>query len=313
MKRLLIALLGLALLPFHALALDDLPDQLTLAPGESRDFVLPFAGYWESDAPEVADAQGGTVTAYDEGFAVLALISETGDEWTVEVEVTPGAAETDDGVPALIRRAIGIGLQEWAEADGRAFPRSDTNKPAQGNKYTKWWGYDCGWCGAFANYCLDTAGVPLEPSDTYKKLTPLGHGDPHGVREAAVPKLDTGFTNLDRVTQTDPRPGYLVIYGYRDHKQQSAYAFVHVGLITDVKDLGGGKFLLSTVEGNLSNRIKRFTYVYDANAAADKSKPNAKTNLNMSDAPAEAQTEPGVQYTPHQPYWYVTEFCRTWY
>ena len=35
---------------------------------------------------------------------------------------------------------------------------SDSNKPAKGNKYTVWWGYDCGWGGAFANYCMEYNG-----------------------------------------------------------------------------------------------------------------------------------------------------------
>ena len=307
MKRFICLLALLALLPLAGLS-EELPDRLILAPGESRDIELPFDGYWESDAPEVANGAGSTVTGYDEGFAVLSLISPDGYEWTVDVEV----AEEADPVPAVIRSAIEIGIREWTDADGKAFPRSDTNKPAKDNKYTKWWGYDCGWCGAFANYCLDMAGAPLEPTDTYKKLQPLADGAPHGVREAAVPKLDTGFTNLNRITSI-PQPGYLVIYGRRNGNNQSAYAFVHVGLVTAVEDLGDGLYLVSTVEGNLSNRIKRFTYLYDSNVQIDKKNPEAKGNKNMSDAPADRQTDPAIQYTPHQNTWYVTEFCQTWY
>ena len=313
MKRLLCLLLALALLPALGLAESPLPEALTLAPGESRTFALPFAGYWESEEPDVANGHGNTITAYDEGYTVLSLVGENGEEFTLEVEV----AAPEDDVPPLIRAAIEIGLQEWRDNLGKTIPRSSNSKPHRDNKYTVWWGYDCGWCGAFANYCMDTAGVPLEATDTYKKLKPLGSGDPHGVREAAVPKLDTGFTNLDRITQDDPRPGYLVIYGRRDSRSNgktvSAYAFVHVGIITAVEDLGDGKFLLSTVEGNLSNQIKRFTYVYDSNAPANKKKPDAKTNSNMSPAPEDVIREEGVQYEPHQDSWYVTEFCRTWY
>ncbi len=314
MKRILCVLLLLALLPITGLAENPLPGQLTLSPGQSVSFDLPFQGYWESEDPDIADAEGSVITAHEEGCTVLALVSEAGDEFQVEVEVAP----QEDNVPALIRSAINIGIQEWQENLGSALPRSNNNRPAKGNKYTVWWGYDCGWCGAFANYCMDTAGVPLEPSDTYKKLKPLGSGDPHGVREAAVPKLDTGFSNMDRVTQDDPRPGYLVIYGRRDSKSSSgsrvsAYAFVHVGIVTAVEDLGGGKFLISTVEGNLSNRIKRFTYVYDSNSPANKAKPDIKANLNMSPAPDSVPREPDIQYEPHQDTWYVTEFCRTWY
>ncbi len=148
------------------------------------------------------------------------------------------------------------------------------------------------------------AGVPLEPTDTYKKLKPTESGEPHGVREAAVPKLDTGFSNMGRITNI-PRPGYLVLYGRRESKSLAAYAFVHVGLITDVVDRGDGTYLIYTVEGNLSSRIKRFCYLYDANAPA---------NRNMADAPQDAQTDPATyQYTPQQNTWYVKEFCMTWY
>ena len=146
--------------------------------------------------------------------------------------------------------------------------------------------------------------MPLEPTDTYRHLKPLGSGEPHGVREAAVPKLDTGFANMERITNI-PRPGYLVIYGRRETSKQAAYAFVHVGLVTDVIDRGGGVYEVRTVEGNLSSRIKRFCYLYDANDT---------TKHNMSSLPAEEQTEPKVyQYTPQQDTWYVTEFCQTWY
>ncbi|MBR4359300.1 MAG: CHAP domain-containing protein [Clostridia bacterium] len=300
MKRLICAVL-LLLLPWTAWGEEPLPERVTLTEGESASFILPFDGYWDSDAPDVAEGIENSIVAYQEGSAILALISKDGDEWQVEVEVT---APEEDAVPALIQKAIDIGIREWEAADGKAFPRSDTNKPHRDNKYTVWWGYDCGWCGAFANYCLDTAGVPLEPTDTYRKLKPVGSGEPHGVREAAVPKLDTGFTNMERVTHV-PRPGYLVIYGRRESKKLSAYAFVHVGLVTDVVDRGNGLYTVYTVEGNLSSRIKRFCYLYDANDT---------TSHNMSQVPPEEQTDPGVyQYTPQQDTWYVTEFCQTWY
>ena len=303
MKRFFCAALLLLLALWTEALSEPLPDALTLAPGESREFDMPFPGYWESDAPEVAEGKGGRITAGEEGEAALVLVSPEGEEQRLLVTVAAVTAETDE-VPALIRRAIEIGIQEWRDAKGEPFPRSDSNKPHRGNKYCVWWGYDCGWCGAFANYCLDTAGVPLEPTDTYKKLTPTETGEPHGVREAGVPKLDTGFANMGRIAKI-PRPGYLVIYGRRESKSQAAYAFVHVGLITDVAERPDGTYQLFTVEGNLSSRVKRMSYIYD---------PNAPANRNMSAVPEEERYEPGVyQYTPHQNTWYVTEFCMTWY
>lgn len=290
MKRLTALLLLLTLLPLAGMGEETLPEQLLLAPGESRTFALPFQGYWDSDAPEVAQAEGNTITAYEEGYAVLALVSPQGEEFAVEVEVIANA----DPVPAVIRDAINIGIQEWQENLGKTF-----SKEPKYNKYTKWWGYACGWCGAFANYCLDMAGVPLEPTDTFRKVKPHEGGIPYGVREAAVPKIDTAFQNMERITNI-PRPGYLVIYGQRDY-----YAFVHVGLVTDVIDRGDGIYQVFTVEGNMSSRVKRYCYLYDSNAPAEK---------NMFATPEAEQTEPDVfQYTPHKNNWYVNEFCQTWY
>lgn len=297
MKRLIALLLCICMTPAWALAEEEaLSEQITLTAGESRAFALPFSGYWESDAPEIAQGKDNVVTAYEEGWAMLSLISPEGDEMTVEVEVLPAP---EDEVPALIRAAIQIGIQEWEDAGGRTFPRSDSGKPARDNKFTVWWGYDIGWCGAFVNYCLEKAGVPLEPTDTFRKVKPTETGEPHGVKEAGVPKLDTAFTNMNRITNI-PRPGYLVIYGQRDY-----YAFVHVGLVTDVIDRGDGVYQVFTVEGNLASRIKRIAYIYDSNAPAER---------NMSATPEEERTHPEIfQYEPQKNNWYVNEFCMTWY
>lgn len=297
MKRLISALAVLALLLPLACAAEGLPDTVLLRPGASRTLTLPYEGYWESDDESVAYGRENTIVAVAEGFATLTLVSAQGAEWQLAVEVSqdaPEDASQADDVPAVIREAIRIGLREWEENKGKTF-----SKEPKHNKYTKWWGYACGWCGAFVGYCLDMAGVPLEPTDTFRKVKPHAGGVPYGVREAAVPKLDTAFTNMERVTNI-PRPGYLVIYGQRDY-----YAFVHVGLVTDVVDRGDGVYQVFTVEGNMSSRIKRYCYLYDSNAKADR---------NMSATPENERTEPDVfQYTPHKNNWYVNEFCQTWY
>ena len=67
-----------------------LPRELTLAPGESRSFELPFRGYWDSEDPDVANGSGNVITAYEEGCTVLSLTSKSGKEFQVEVEVTGG-------------------------------------------------------------------------------------------------------------------------------------------------------------------------------------------------------------------------------
>ncbi|MBE5787121.1 MAG: CHAP domain-containing protein [Clostridiales bacterium] len=299
MKRLICWLAFLCLLlPASALA-DALPESLLMQPGESQSFSLPFTGYWESDAPEIASAESNIITAHEEGEAILAFVSLNGDqEMLVHVIVQPV-----DPVPASIRAAINIAIKEWEELDEKKIPQDP-----KGNKFTKWWKYACGWCGAFASYCLDQAGVPLEPTDTYRKVKPVGNGEPHGIREAAVPKLYTGFENMERITAI-PRPGYLIIYGAKGY-----YDFVHVAMVTDVVDRGNGVYQLFTVEGNMNSTVKRYSFLYDSQAE------NKYKNLIL--LPEEEWLEPDI-YHYDEPRrtrsdgkyynWYVYTFCQTWY
>ena len=119
MKRFVSVILLAALLcPALACAGEDaLPGQLTLAPGETRVFQLPFEGYWESDAPEIAQAEGNSITAHEEGSAILALVSPKGNEHLVEVTVSA------DPVPPVIRDAINIALREWEELGEKKIPQ----------------------------------------------------------------------------------------------------------------------------------------------------------------------------------------------
>ena len=128
MKRAFCVLLLLALLPVTALANNPLPEQLTLAPGDVMRFTLPFKGYWESEDPEVANADSNVITAFEEGFTVLSLVSGEGDEFQVEVEVTSGGsapadtfqeaeAEVDDSVGRVLRLKQKYGLLDATDAD----------------------------------------------------------------------------------------------------------------------------------------------------------------------------------------------------
>ena len=294
MRRLLCTVLALTAVISCALA-EPLPEYVQLAPGESKAFDLPFAGSWESEIPEIAYGAGDTIYALCEGTTMLYLMNAD-EEAVIEVEVK-------DQVPAEIREAIRIALQEWEEVGEKRL-----DKTKRGNKYIKWWGYEnIGWCGAFVGYCLDTAGVELEPSDNWKKVKPLPDGRPYSLREAGVPKLRTGFTNMDRITN-EPRPGYLIIFGAKGY-----YADVHVGMITDVVDCGNGVYQLFTVEGNIGgSTVKRYSFLYDSKAADGKT--------NMSYLPEEEWTEAGVYYEgPRQTKsdgkkynWYVQAICQTW-
>lgn len=306
MKKLICAalLLALCVSPLSALAAKEppaLPKELTVTAGQFQLFSQGFTGVWESSDPAVAGAEIDVndkkkvrLIGFQAGEATLTLTG-TKTNKTAQVKITVLPEENPAGeIPEPLQKAIEIGLAEWVELGGKTLPQEP-----KGNKYTKWWGYACGWCGAFAGYCLDTAGVPLESEDNISKLKPLDSGEPHGIRAAGVPKLSTGYTNLGRVTKL-PRPGYLVIYG----SVKDSYGYKHVGLVTDVEDLGGGQYLISTVEGNMSKTVKRYCYLYDARNVE---------HQNMASAPEEIQTDPQIQYAPHQADWYVTEFCMTWY
>ena len=215
----------------------------------------------------------------------------------------PQAASSDitvqsydrSAVPDAINTVIDFALDEWRAADNKTFSRAGSK-----NKYSYWQcgkGPKCniGWCGAFLGYVFDTCGVPM---DEPTKSVPHESGEPYSVHAAGVGKINKGFENMKRLSST-PQPGYLVIYG-----EQKAYGYKHIGLVTDVDDLGGGVYLLKTVEGNMSNRIKRFCYLYDTNESLKNTKP----------CPAEyRRTDGEINDYEHIKKWRITTFCQTWF
>ena len=261
---------------------------LEIRPDSRWDTGLDGIERWTSDAPETAVGEENVICARNEGFAVLTAVLADGSECWYDVVVA------EDAVPSLIRSAIDLALNEWETSKGVVF--------AKQNKYTAWWcgtGPKCwfGWCGGFASYCLDTAGVPM---DDYGDSVPHPDGSPYAVHAAGVGKLLKGFMNMER-TGSIPRPGYLAIYQKRGY----ASGFVHVGIVTDVEDLGDGTYIVQTVEGNVSSQIKRYCYVYDSRDT---------TGHNYSDLPESLRTDTDTfRYTVHQKDWYINCFCQTWF
>ena len=75
-------------------------------------------------------------------------------------------------------------------------------------------------------------------------------------------------------------------------------------MVTEARLLEDGTWLIKTVEGNVSSRIKRYCYIFD---------PEDTTEHNYHDAPEEYRTEPDVyQYTIHQNNWFIHRFLQTW-
>lgn len=268
------------------------PDSFESHVGRSFDFTQNKKGGFESDKPLVADVDSrGHVSFLEEGQARITFTDNKSQEKTViDFTVASGGS-----MPQEIKDGIGVALEEWAEylRGGRSIPKS--------NKYTKWkCGRPCefGWCGAFVNYSLDMGGVAMWSRENAEKLF---DGRAAAIREAGVPKILEGFKKMDRIAYL-PKPGYEVIYGRR-----GGYTTIHVGLVTDVKPLGEGKYEIQTVEGNMGPRIRRYHYIYDAFAD--------DYERNMKALPLEFQIEPDVfQYTLHlDGAWYVTAFGQTWY
>lgn len=71
-----------------------------------------------------------------------------------------------------------------------------------------------------------------------------------------------------------PQPGFLLVYGCSFNKT------IHVALVYDVKDLGDGKYRITTLEGNMASRVKMYIHDYDMNAEVN---TNKKTSTNLSE------------------------------
>jgi hypothetical protein len=266
----------------------DLYWQLSIRPGASahcQQTATPCV--WESDAPEVAQVSpDGVITAVHEGFATLTALLPDGSMAQCDVTVDESA------MPALIRQAIDFALSEWESNLGNGFSRS--------NKYTKWYcGKPCsfGWCGAFIGYCFDRVGIGMK---YWADSSPVADGSPYAVREAGVGKLLKGYTRMQRTGEI-PHPGYLVIYGVSG----GSSSVIHVGLVTDVEETAGGLYRVQTVEGNVSNRIKRYCYLYDSTIKGPA--------VNMLALPADEQTDNRFYYDLHESNWYINVFCQTWF
>lgn len=288
---LLFLLLAALLLPIALQAETVNQAPRTMLPREIYQIKTEQKGEWTSSAPGILTVDDkGLVTAVAEGSAVISLTSGQATILSKAFEV-----KTVLETPALVQASIDLAVSEWQTALGSTFKRK--------NKYTNWYygpSASFGWCGAFTSYSLGEGGVPQEDTNTWRSLTPKPDGQPYGVREAGVPKLLAGYTNMDRVSNI-PRPGYLVIYG-----RTSGYKTVHVGLVSRVEDRGDGIYLLETVEGNLASRVKRLTYLYDSKVSG--------TKKNMKMLPEAERTNTEVfQYRLSSEDWRITAFAQTWY
>ncbi|MGN0778770.1 MAG: hypothetical protein ACI4MJ_06455 [Aristaeellaceae bacterium] len=217
-------------------------------------------------------------------------------------------AQTQLEPPAIIQRVLDIAYNEWQTLDGKVLKKV--------NKYTEWRGkgVSFGWCGGYITWCMLEAGVPMEELEYVKKNAGAdGFYPAQGVfhvKEASVGKLLRGYQLMNRTTQV-PQKGYLLVYGCSYNKT------IHVALVYDVQELGEGRFRLTTLEGNMSNRVKLYVHDYDMNADDWQKNlsavPEAERTLTESACIdyTVPSSKPSSSASKKSPY-YVNCFLMTW-
>lgn len=180
--------------------------------------------------------------------------------------------------PQEIRNVLDIAYNEWETLAGRTLKKC--------NKFTEWRGkgVSFGWCGGYITWCMLEAGIPMDVLANIEEKPVDGI---YHVKEASVGKLLRGYQRMGRSTNV-PQPGFLLVYGVR----KSANKTVHIGLVYDVEDLGNGRYRITTLEGNMSNRVKMYIHDYDM-YAEDKS-------LNLSVVPEEERTLEASSYVEYK-------------
>ncbi len=194
-------------------------------------------------------------------------------------------------VPTQIQQVLDIAYNEWQELDGKTLKRV--------NKYTEWRGKGVGfgWCGGFVTWCMMQADVEMMELEDIKSAAKKSEdgvfmpveGVFH-VKEASVGKLLRGYQLVNRTTNV-PQPGFLLVYGCSFNKT------IHVALVYDVQSLGDGKYRITTLEGNMANRVKMYIHDYDMNVEVN---TNKKDSTNLSEVPEDEREIPEsdcVDYT----------------
>ena len=259
-----------------------------------------------SDENVLAVDEKGMITALREGNCELTYTASDGKHG-YQVTVS------EETVPILIRNYIYIANREY-------YATAQTHLEKY-NTYAKWYygkKKEVGWCSVFTIYCANASGDAvwrLKESNATKRFPALNLDESPTVlhmAEGEVGHQYDAFLKLGRFGAV-PKPGYLVIYA----DLSKAYRTTHIASVVDVEDRGNGVYAVTTVEGNMSNTVKRYCYLYDSNGdnhliGADKKAKMGKLKKNMSELPADEQTDPLVQYQLHTDHWAVFGFCETW-
>ncbi len=185
-------------------------------------------------------------------------------------------------VPQEIQKVLDIAYNEWETLAGKTLSKV--------NKYTEWRGKGVGfgWCAGFATWCMLEAGIPqeeIEPILDMAKASPDGifHASgTHHVMEANVAKNLQGYMAMGRTTNI-PQPGFLVVYGCSYNKT------IHLGVVYDVQLLENGLYRITTIEGNMSSRVKMYIRDYDLGVEVN---TNSKKSTNLFEIPEDERVIP---------------------
>lgn len=190
--------------------------------------------------------------------------------------------------PAEIQRMLDIAYDEWEALSGEKLPNV--------NKFTEWRGkgYKFEWCAGYITWCMMQAGIPMDELADIKKAAGsdslLAVDGVYHCKEASPGKLLRAYQIMERATMI-PQKGFIVIYGCSFNK------VIHAGIVYDVEDLGGGKYRLTTLEGNIKDSIRMYIRDYDMNAEIN---TNRLKSTNLSEVPEEERILPAsanLEYT----------------
>lgn len=268
--------------------------------------VIPFDEQAETPLP----ASEGAFSSDDESIVTVAqdglMTGKASGETTVRWQSPEGeksilVSVSDDAISEIAKNYVYVLNREYYSVARQRLPKY--------NQYAKWYyrkKKEVGWCSVFTIYCANAAGFdPIEEKD----IDPEGDYTDLFFREGQVGNQYDGFNKLNRFVGV-PKPGYTVIYV----DMSKAYLTTHIGSVVEVEDRGGGIYAVTTVEGNMSNTVKRYTYLYDSNKSNHQITTDTRKHLqeNMSMLPESEHTDPLCQYELHTDHWSVFGFCQTW-
>jgi len=255
----------------------------------------PVSGSFKSSDETILTVDDrGLMTAREPGVVRVTYHREAGD---VHYRVTVA-----EDIPTERAKAMAyVAMREFLETRQARLPKY--------NKYAKWYygkKREVGWCAVFGIWCANASGSePLKEKDS----TEVSEDATLYLKEGQVGNQYDGFYALERFGAI-PRIGYMVIYA----DMRNGYRFTHIGIVVNTVPLENGMYWVTTVEGNMSNSVKSYGYLYDSNKSnylvgVEK---GLKLQRNMSQVPEDDRGDPLPQYELHTDYWTVFGFCETW-